>query len=106
MYNIKLLVSSPFFTCTVRCYIINQSVVRHGNEYSNNLTNLQMVDNTDEENLDTSTNIQPENPSDQIIPANNTETINTNQETENMEVHKHPHHVTQKKKWKGYLLEF
>ena len=23
-----------------------------------------------------------------------------------MEVHKHPHHVTHKKKWKEYLLEF
>jgi hypothetical protein len=27
-------------------------------------------------------------------------------ETENMEVHKHPHHVTHKKKWGEYLLEF
>jgi hypothetical protein len=26
--------------------------------------------------------------------------------TENMEVHKHPHHVTHKKKWPEYLLEF
>jgi len=25
---------------------------------------------------------------------------------ENMEVHKHPHHVTHKKKWEEYLLEF
>ena len=24
---------------------------------------------------------------------------------ENMEIHKHPHHVTQKKKWEEYLLE-
>jgi hypothetical protein len=23
-----------------------------------------------------------------------------------MEVHKHPHHVTHKKKWREYLLEF
>ena len=29
-----------------------------------------------------------------------------NQETENMEVHKHPHHVTHNKKWGEYLLEF
>jgi hypothetical protein len=29
-----------------------------------------------------------------------------NQETENMDVHKHPHHVTHKKKWGEYLLEF
>src|SRR5207253_149136 len=27
-------------------------------------------------------------------------------EIENMEVHKHPHHVTHKKKWEEYLLEF
>ena len=33
-------------------------------------------------------------------------TINPNQETENMEIHKHPHHVTQKKKWGEYFLEF
>jgi hypothetical protein len=35
-----------------------------------------------------------------------TDTINTNSEIENMEVHKHPHHVTHKKKWGEYLLEF
>ncbi len=29
-----------------------------------------------------------------------------NHETENMEVHKHPHHVVHKKKWGEYLLEF
>src|SRR4051794_32456759 len=34
------------------------------------------------------------------------ETQNLKQETENMEVHKHPHHVTRKKKWGEYLLEF
>ena len=28
------------------------------------------------------------------------------QPTKNMEVHKHPHHVTHKKKWGEYLLEF
>lgn len=28
------------------------------------------------------------------------------QATENMEVHKHPHHITHKKKWAEYLLEF
>ena len=32
-------------------------------------------------------------------------TLNTQHE-ENMEVHKHPHHVTHKKKWGEYLLEF
>lgn len=32
--------------------------------------------------------------------------INYEPQTENMEVHKHPHHVTHKKKWGEYLLEF
>lgn len=27
-------------------------------------------------------------------------------QTQNMEVHKHPHHVTHKKKWGEYFLEF
>ena len=33
-------------------------------------------------------------------------TINEEQSIENMEVHKHPHHITHKKKWGEYLLEF
>ena len=32
--------------------------------------------------------------------------INEPSSIENMEVHKHPHHVTHKKKWGEYLLEF
>ncbi|MEO5983951.1 MAG: hypothetical protein ABIP80_00510 [Ferruginibacter sp.] len=32
--------------------------------------------------------------------------INDQSLTENMEIHKHPHHVTHKKKWGEYLLEF
>src|SRR5580765_6758784 len=31
---------------------------------------------------------------------------NTQSESPAMEVHKHPHHVTHKKKWSEYLLEF
>ena len=65
-----------------------------------------MADNTDEEHLDNPVNNQPEIPTDQIIPPTASETINPNQETENMEVHKHPHHVTHKKKWGEYFLEF
>ena len=65
-----------------------------------------MADNTDEEHLDNPINTQLNIPSDDIIPTQDTATINPNQETENMEVHKHPHHVTHKKKWKEYLLEF
>ena len=33
-------------------------------------------------------------------------TLNTQHNEENMEVHKHPHHVAHKKKWGEYLLEF
>src|ERR1700745_3772470 len=65
-----------------------------------------MADNTDEEHLDISSNIQSENSSDEITPTTDTEVISPNQDTENMEVHKHPHHVTHKKKWGEYLLEF
>jgi hypothetical protein len=65
-----------------------------------------MPDNTDEEHLDNFINTQSENPAEEIIPAKDNETINPNQETENMEVHKHPHHVMHKKKWGEYLLEF
>lgn len=68
-----------------------------------------MADNTKEEHLDNQTNIQPENPSDEITPTADTETITQNQESENMEVHHHvhdpaiPHH---KKNWKSYFWEF
>jgi hypothetical protein len=65
-----------------------------------------MTDNIDEEHLDNPTNTQPDISSNDIIPTQDTETINLNQETENMEVHKHPHHVTHKKKWGEYFLEF
>src|SRR6266498_2833707 len=65
-----------------------------------------MTDNTDDEHLDNPTNTQSENSSDEIILTTNTDPINQIQETENMEVHKHPHHVTHKKKWGEYLLEF
>src|SRR5258705_9872168 len=65
-----------------------------------------MAENTDDDHLDTPPNTQPENISDEIIPIIETETINTNPEIENMEVHKHPHHITHKKKWGEYFLEF
>ena len=64
-----------------------------------------MKDNTDEEHLDKLTNTQSENSSDKIIP-DDTETINHNQETENMEVHHHPDLHHKPKKWKEYFLEF
>ena len=65
-----------------------------------------MADDINDDTLKNPTNAQPENLSDEIAPTNDTETISQNQEAENMEVHKHPHHVTHKKKWGEYLLEF
>ncbi len=65
-----------------------------------------MADNLDEEALDNPVNSQSKSFSDEIISTNETDTRISNQETENMEVHKHPHHVTHKKKWGEYLLEF
>lgn len=65
-----------------------------------------MANNTEKEHLDNAANVQSKNPSEDIIASENVETINQNQETENMEVHKHPHHVTHKKKWGEYLSEF
>ena len=64
-----------------------------------------MAENTDEEHSAIPI-IPPEVPSAEISPAEETEPITQNQETDNMEVHKHPHHVTHKKKWGEYFLEF
>lgn len=64
-----------------------------------------MADNTDEEPLENPTTIRSENSPYEIIPANDTETINSNQVTENMEVHHHAHHEG-KKNWKSYFWEF
>jgi len=65
-----------------------------------------MADNTDEEHLDIPTKIQSENRSDEIILTSNPDTINPIQAPDTMEVHKHPNHVTHRKKWGEYLLEF
>lgn len=43
---------------------------------------------------------------EQIIEQTKPTIINEQPTTENMEVHKHPHHITHKKKWTEYLLEF
>ena len=40
------------------------------------------------------------------LPAPQPQTSNLESQTTNMEVHKHPHHVTHKKKWPEYFLEF
>lgn len=65
-----------------------------------------MADNTNEEHLDNSANTQSENISDEVTPTTKREITNSNQENVNMEVHKHPHNVTHKKKWGEYFLEF
>jgi len=54
---------------------------------------------------ETQLQLQLKNPPDEIIPKG-TETINPNQETENMEVHHHPDLHHRKKHWKEYFLEF
>ena len=64
-----------------------------------------MPDNTNEEDLESSANIQAENPSHEFTPTKDTQVINPKQEIETMEVH-HAHHPTHKKKWTEYLLEF
>jgi hypothetical protein len=63
-----------------------------------------MAENTDEEHLDNRPNIQSENPSEENIPTKGTDIINQNQESENMEVHHHPH--VEKRNFKEYFLEF
>ncbi|MEI6087454.1 MAG: hypothetical protein WCR66_07705 [Bacteroidota bacterium] len=65
-----------------------------------------MAVHTDEEHLENLTTNQLENSPEEIPPSIDIETINPNQELENMEIHKHPHHVTHKKKWGEYMLEF
>ena len=68
-----------------------------------------MTDNTDEVPLEHPTNNQSGNPPEQIIPPTDSETINSNQETENMEVHHHAHEPAapyHKKSWKTYFWEF
>jgi len=65
-----------------------------------------MADNKDEEGAPIPKVSQPESSSAETIPASNIKTNNLIAELENMEVHKHPHHLTHKKKWGEYLLEF
>ncbi len=42
----------------------------------------------------------------EVAASEQLQTTNHQLQTENMEVHKHPHDVTHKKKWGEYLLEF
>ncbi len=64
-----------------------------------------MAENTEEEHLDKPINTQLENLPEEIISNSAKETINPNQETENMEVHHHSHSHG-KKNWKSYFWEF
>ena len=65
-----------------------------------------MADNTDEEHLDSPTNPRSENPPDEIITSNDTDTINQNQETESMEIHAQELHKAPGHGLKHYLFEF
>ena len=57
-----------------------------------------MADNTDEKPLNPPPNNESEKTSETFASAEGKKTLKPNQDTENMEVHKHPHHVTHKKK--------
>ncbi|MEP6674058.1 MAG: hypothetical protein ABJA78_02860 [Ferruginibacter sp.] len=65
-----------------------------------------MPDNSEDVPLDNPVTPEPENLPLEVIPSDGTDTLIPNLETDNMEVHKHPHHVTHKKKWGEYMLEF
>ena len=62
-----------------------------------NIPEVQSTDNSSQ-STEKNENISEEN-IQHLIP-------NPQHSIENMEVHKHPHHVTHKKKWTEYLLEF
>jgi len=60
----------------------------------------------EDENLESSIQDESENPPEKIPSEHGPVDPITDLETTIMEVHKHPHHVTHKKKWSEYLLEF
>ena len=64
-----------------------------------------MAEDTYEVHLDNPTNNQSENPTDEIMPNKEKDTVKPNHENENMEVHHHAHHEG-KKNWKSYFWEF
>jgi hypothetical protein len=65
-----------------------------------------MPDNPDEEQPEPPAKIHPEKTPDEINTVADASPFTPNQESKNMEVHKHPHHVAHKKKWGEYILEF
>lgn len=65
-----------------------------------------MAENIGEEGLEDLTSSQSENTSGEVPQAPTTQTVTTNQDTDNMEVHHHAHHGHEKKNWKSYFWEF
>ena len=72
-----------------------------GNNKRNKMAEEQNIEERPTDNNEQS--IENKNISDENIQQS---TLNTQHTVENMEVHKHLHHVTHKKKWGEYLLEF
>lgn len=64
-----------------------------------------MEENIEEENVNTPSNPELENLPLETLPITDTQTNNSIQEKENMEVHHHAHHEG-KKNWKSYFWEF
>lgn len=62
----------------------------------------------EEEEINQPTNDSPQLAENEMISDDNSQhaKLNTQYNKKNMEVQKHPHHVTHKKKWGEYLLEF
>ena len=60
---------------------------------------------SEEEKIDQPTDDGPSS-NEENKPVHGPKTTNLKLQTEQMEVQKHPHHVTHKKKWGEYLLEF
>ena len=65
-----------------------------------------MPDNIDEDLLDSPTSTPSEETSHQIVHTNHSETINSNQEKPNMEVHAQELHKAPGHGWKHYFFEF
>lgn len=65
-----------------------------------------MTENKGKEGLEDLTGIQSENTSGEVPQAPTTQTVTTNQDTDNMDVHQHAHHGQEKKNWKSYFWEF
>ena len=62
---------------------------------------------SDEEKINQSADDRPRSTENENISKENIQHVKPNTQQEIiMEVHKHPHHVTHKKKWGEYLLEF